>query len=99
AFAKLDEAQKADPMDTRSRLTAAAIYLTRIMPARTLPPGFDRKEALAKAEALLDEVLRIDPKNQFALGFQSQIDQVRASMGRPRPGAAVVPPAGAPPAR
>ncbi len=89
AFALLREAATLDPKDTRSRLTQVAIYILRVMPQP--PPGFDRKEAVATAERLLAEVEAIEPANPHAAEFRGIIDSVRASMGRPREGAAAAP--------
>lgn len=89
---RLEEASARDDKDVRSRLTRAAVYLERVMPAP--PPGFDRKQALTSAESVLDEVEAIEPDNEFAVQFRSAINGVRTMMGRPREGAA--PPAPTP---
>ena len=80
AFAKLDEARRLSPSDTRSRLTAAVILMTRVMPSP--PPGFDRKEAVVKAEALLGEVLAIEPNEPNATQMLGLINQIREGMAR-----------------
>lgn len=91
AFAKLDEAGKAAPADTRSRLTAAVILMTRVMPSPS--PIIDRKEAVARAESLLREVLVIQPNEPNAVEMLGMIEAIRAQMGRAAPAGA---PAGAP---
>lgn len=87
-LAKLDQAKATEPQDTRSRLTAALILLTRIMPAP--PPGWDRKQAGERAEALLREVLVIEPGESNATEMLGMIASIRGSMARgnmPHPGA------------
>jgi len=73
----LEQAATLDPADVRSRLAQAYLYLTRIMP--NPPPGFDRREAAARADALIDDVLAIDPANADALQFRQLMDSVRRS--------------------
>ena len=85
AFAKLDEAGKAAPSDTRSRLTAAVILMTRVMSAPTPPPGFDRKESVLRAEALLREVLVIQPNEPNAVEMLGYIESIRAQRDRGAP--------------
>jgi tetratricopeptide (TPR) repeat protein len=83
AFAKLAEARKAAPTDTRSRLTEAVILMSRVMPSQA--PIIDRKEAVARAEALLREVLVIQPGEPNAVEMLSMIEAIRAQMGRGAP--------------
>lgn len=80
----LETAAELQPQDVTPRLIQVYIYMRRIMPAP--PPGFDRREALAKAELLLAEILRIDPGNREALDLQGAIESVRR--GRQQSGGA-----------
>ena len=75
ALEVLQEAAALDPEDTRSRMSAAYLYLVRVMPAP--PPGFDRRTAVQKAEILLDEVLALEPDNADARRFKDLIVSVR----------------------
>jgi hypothetical protein len=84
-FAKIDAAREADPKDVRSRLTGAAILMVRVMPSP--PPGWERKQVVARAENLLDEIDVLEPQNPYAREFREHINSVRQMMGRPRPDA------------
>lgn len=77
ALRLLEDAAALDATDVRSRLSQVYLYLTRVMPAP--PPGFDRREAVHRAERLIDEVLAIDPHQSDALQFKQLIDSARAS--------------------
>ena len=77
ALALLEEATEVEPANTSPRLIQVYIYMRRIMP--NPPPGFDRREALAKAEALLGEILELEPSHPEALELKQAIDSVRQS--------------------
>lgn len=86
SLAHLAEAADMRPEDVTPRLVQAYLYLTRIMPSP--PPGFDRREAVTRAEELLDEVLSLEPGNADARRFKDLIESVRRSRseeGAPAP--------------
>jgi tetratricopeptide (TPR) repeat protein len=84
ALHRLEEAVVMNPSGTRSRMAQIWLYVMRIMP--NPPPGFDRKEAAARAEELIIEVLEIQPGHPQATQFQQLIDSVRSStLSKPPP--------------
>jgi tetratricopeptide (TPR) repeat protein len=94
ALEKLRAASSLDPGDARSRLAQVYVYLTRVMP--NPPPGTDRKQAVATAEALLAEALAIEPTNADALQFKALLDSVRKSRAPTMPDGEVPPGPGTP---
>jgi tetratricopeptide (TPR) repeat protein len=86
ALRTLEEASRLDEKDARSRVVQVYVYLTRVMPSP--PEGFDRRQAVERAEALIAEALAIEPTNADALQFKALIDSVRQ---RSRPGAGAAP--------
>jgi tetratricopeptide (TPR) repeat protein len=82
-----DEAAALDPGDVSSRLSSVWVLVNRVMMAP--PPGWTRKDAVARAEALIAEVLAIDPAQPDALELRQLIDAMRRTApGAAAPGAA-----------
>jgi tetratricopeptide (TPR) repeat protein len=89
SLAMLEEASEMEPQNVSPLLIQVYIYMRRIMPAP--PPGFDRREALARAEVLLADILRIEPGHGEALQLQQAIASVRSSRSAPEGGSAGAP--------
>ncbi|MEM7243815.1 MAG: hypothetical protein AAF533_00650 [Acidobacteriota bacterium] len=79
----LDRSSALMPESIRPRLMAAFVCMTQLMP--NPPPGYDRKDAVERAEKNLAEVLLLSPGHPEALRMQGMIDNVRRSLGQTPP--------------